>query len=97
MDALKAASWRDLKKVANEIPEELLDKPIIIWSDTETSMIVGKVDVLEEDYLYDGDEGCAPASDFADIIKENDALPEEDRDSFDVAYPKGTAILWVEM
>ncbi len=88
---LEPFTWSDLKKAVNEIPEDhpCLNKQVVIWGDDRGFALDG-VDILEEDFLNDGDEGCAPASQLKEAIEEN---PDDD---FHVVHEKGTRILLID-
>jgi len=80
--------WKDLKKFANELPTEELEKDVICWREDEVVSPIMPM-VLEEDHYThtEADEnGCAPMSDFN----------EEDKDFLKIAYKKGHPILWEE-
>lgn len=88
----KKFTWADLKKAVNKIPEKNLKKEVIVWNiSDESAMTITDVEILKEDYLFDGDEGCAPKS----VMKE--AIAEAKRDGLEDEYPvvhiKGTRVL----
>lgn len=85
-------TWAKLKEIANNMPEEMLFKEVIIWEeDGETAHHISGHEILEEDHLFDGDEGIAPES----VIKENYDDYEENKDEYYLVHPKGFPILHI--
>lgn len=96
MEKTKQLTWLELKKVINEMPESLLGTPVILWptDNDESGIIISEVDVLDEDYLYDGDEGCAPES----VMKEtSDSWGKEEEEEHYIIHAKGTPILYAQI
>jgi hypothetical protein len=90
---MKSLTWAQLKKAANKVPEKLLQNEVVIWTDDERAYKISDIEILKEDYLFDGDEGCAPRS----ILKEGD--PEdfkENEEDYYLIHPKGTRIINAE-
>jgi hypothetical protein len=85
---MRKFTWADLKKAANEIPEELLNQEVVVWEEDEGGCKIAAIDALEEDYRFDGDEGCAPAS----VLMEDYDGSDFDDDHY-IIYPKGARIL----
>lgn len=87
----KVFTWADLKRAVNKMPENRLKDPVVIWNDDETCYQVTDVEVLNEDYRHDGDEGVIPNS----VMKENyDDYKQGIKDGdYNVVYPKGTRII----
>jgi hypothetical protein len=89
-------TWADLKKAVNELPEDLLTTKVVLWpfSDGEEAWNLVEVMTLEEDYVFDGDSGCAPLS----VMKESVSAEEweEAKDEHHLVFPKGTPILIIE-
>lgn len=82
-------TWGELKKIVNEMPEELLQNQVCAWNANDASppgLLISSVQKLPENYVYDGDEGCAPLSTF-----KNDG--EYDAHENYVVHPTGTVIL----
>lgn len=88
----KKFTWADLKRRANRIPKERLQDEVVIWTDDEKAYRVSDVERLTEDYLFDGDEGCAPKSAMKDCIE--DAKQTGDEDEYYLIHPKGRRILY---
>lgn len=86
-------TWADLKKIVNKMPASALKREVVGWKE-ESGVVVTGVMILKEDYLYDGDEGCAPRSTLQDAIAE--AKKDGWEDEYHVVHPKGTRILDVE-
>lgn len=91
----KEFTWADLKRIVNRMPKKHLSKPVVIW-EGDSALRVEGVEVLKQDYLYDGDEGCCPRSEMKDVLEENKQLSEEDQTDFYVVHEKGTRILYAE-
>lgn len=84
----KKFTWADLKEICNETPEENLSSEVILWAEDETVHRITEVEILEEDYVYDGDEGCGPKS----VLME--AMGEDfDEEENYLVHKKGTRIL----
>lgn len=86
----KKFTWADLKRIANEIPEERLSNEVKWWGEERGGKISG-VQTLEEDYHDDGDSGTMPRS----IMLEN-IEPGQDEEDFPLIHAKGTRILDVD-
>jgi hypothetical protein len=91
MDNEKQFTWADFKKAVNKMPENQLNKSVIIWTADEQCYHVTHVQVLKEDYVHDGDEGCTPRS----ILKEEWKEAKE-YDTHYVIHEKGTRIINAE-
>jgi hypothetical protein len=77
--------WADLKKAANELSEEQLQRPIFMWGVESGCKL--EMEVLEEDYL-DDDEGCSPRSVMVESLDEGESIED-----YEVIHTKGTVIL----
>lgn len=84
-------TWRQLKMLANDVPEELLDRDVVSWADDEEEggVVITGFEILDENYLFDGDEGCAPESGLIKSVSEEEF---KEGDHY-VVHPKGTRIL----
>ena len=90
MGQFKNLTWADLKRIANKIPESRLKDEVTIWTDDEQCYKIDAVEVLKEEYVFDGDEGCAPKS----VMKNADPKDwKENRDEYYTVHPKGTRII----
>jgi hypothetical protein len=89
----KKFTWSDLKQLVNSMPESHLRNPVTIWQeDEEAGHVVTGAKVLEENYRYDGDEGCAPES----VMKETYDDYEENKDvEYGIVHPAGMPILLI--
>lgn len=83
-------TWAELKEIANNLPGNILSQYVTIWNGSEDagSVVVG-IKVLEEDYHYDGDEGCSPISVIKDIYEDY----EENKDEHYLVHAAATPIL----
>lgn len=88
-------TWAELKKAINRMPKKHLNKPVCLWADEQGFKIV-EVEILKEDYLFDGDEGCAPRSTMKEVIDGEKDFPPEDKGDYYVVHEKGTRILYIE-
>lgn len=82
-------TWADLKRIANEMPDELLKNEVYAWNANDATpqgLAISGIQKLSEDHVFDGDEGCAPLSTF-----KKDG--EYDADWNYVVHPAGTIIL----
>ena len=88
----KKITWAEIKELVNQLPENILNQNCTIWTDSEVSggFITG-VKILDEDWHFDGDEGCAPIS----TIKENYEDYEENKEEYHLVHAKGTPILLI--
>lgn len=85
----KKLTWAELKKIVNEMPEELLQNQVYAWNanDCEPEGLgINGIQRLEEDHVFDGDEACVPVSAFKEA---GELDPEENY----VVHPAGTVIL----
>jgi hypothetical protein len=76
-------TWRDVKDLANSLTEEQLQQPVNYWTESEGGT-VGDANVLDEDYVSDG-EAYAPKSE----------MPAEAVDEDEPVFPKGTVMIWI--
>lgn len=83
-------TWAELKDIVNKLPDNILKQSVTIWNSSEDagSVAVG-IKTLDEDYCYDGDEGCAALS----VIKELYEDYEENKDEHYVVHASGTPII----
>lgn len=99
MSEVTQQTWADLKAAIENLTEEQLNKPIYLWGVESGDKL--EFDILDEDYLEDGDEGCAPKS----IIEENmsgetvDMTEDEMKEIFNLIFkrifpPSGNILLF---
>lgn len=82
-------NWKELKEFCNNLPEDKLEKQVILWREEDA---IDRIEVmaLEEDYYIDKEEhmdGCVSESSIKDDLDDN-------TDNFDKVYDKGDPILW---
>lgn len=95
----KKFTWETLRKIANSIPEDRIKDEVIIWTDRDddaSAFAVKCVERLSEDYIFDGDEGCAPRSIMKETIEEEKAAGTYSEQEFRVILHKGQRILYAE-
>lgn len=89
---LKRITWAEIKELVDMMPPEILAQNATIWNESEeTGHAVTAIKILDEDWHYDGDEGCAPI----DVIKENYEDYEENKDDYYLVHRAGTPILMI--
>lgn len=90
-------TWADLKKVVNELPEELLDQKIVLWplEDGEEAWNMVEVMKLEENYVFDGDMGCTPESALRESYDEELSEDEFQKEHY-LVFEKGTPIMVIQ-
>lgn len=76
-------TWQEIKDLANSLSEEQLQQPVKYWTESEGGS-VGDANVLDEDYVTDG-EAYAPKSEMPAIAIDEEAP----------VFPKGTVMLWI--
>lgn len=86
----KALTFRQAKEIINQLSDEKLDKPMIVWGDERGFQIQG-VMIAEEDYCDSGD-GAEPRS-----VIENNLGDDETMDDYAVIIEKGDAILEIDL
>lgn len=94
MKADKKFTWAQLKKIVNAIPDKHLNKEVVVWKeDDDGGGLITNVEILKEDYLFSGDEGCCPKSQMKDAIKEEKKEFPDTASEYEVVHEKGTRIL----
>jgi hypothetical protein len=82
-DLKKKITWQKIKDLANSLNEEQLLQPVRYWTDCEGGQVTD-ANILEEDYVSDGEaygpKSCMPA----DVVDEDEPV-----------FPEGTPILWI--
>lgn len=79
-------TWSDLKTFVNSLPDELLSEKVMWWGE-EKGGTIDNAWRLSEDYVST-DYGCEPLS-VQDPV-------EEGEEKWEVAYPKGTPVLYTD-
>jgi hypothetical protein len=87
MEEQNKFTYRQLAEAINNMPDELKDRRLIVWpsEDSETELDIVGVEILDEDYLCDG-EAIWAASAFDEIDEEENY----------VVHPKGMVVLITE-
>lgn len=85
-------TWAAIKELVNKLPDNILKQQATIWDEAEENghCITG-IKVLDEDWHYDGDEGCLPLS----LLKQHDEDYEENKDEYHLVHASGTPILLI--
>jgi len=88
-------NWKQLKEFCNSLPENELNKKVILWREDEAISKI-KAEQLEEDhYIHPelSEDGCFPESEVEHLIKGNEEDYPNGMDDFKKVYDKGTSIL----
>jgi hypothetical protein len=83
MENTEQLIWQDIKDLANSLTAEQLRQPVKYWTESEGGK-VGDANILDEDYVSDG-EAYGPRSEF----------PAEAIDEDEPVFPAGTVMLWI--
>lgn len=90
-------TWNDLKKFCNELPENELEKNVILWREEEAITDISAV-ALDEDHYVDKEgeisDGCFPLSDAEHWIRTSPEDYPDGIDGFEKVYDKGHPVLW---
>lgn len=83
-------TYGELLTALQGLNAQQLDQPVTFWGETQNGRIAA-LEVLEDDYVYDGYEGYWPKTEYCE-----DMTPEE-REDVDLEHhlPKGTVKLQV--
>ena len=85
-------NWKQLKDFCNSIPEEFLDRKVILWREDEAINQI-EAEALEHDQYVDAEYpelGCFDETEMDSQIKHNQELT---RDDFRKVYEKGFPVL----
>jgi hypothetical protein len=82
-----AIDWRTLKEFVNQLPEGVLDKPVLL-SGVDEGWRIQEASLFDEDQRL-GEEGYAPESDFKASLNEGESL-----DDYPIAHRKGDPMLF---
>lgn len=69
-------TWADLKAFANELSDEQLSQPVIIWGEGFVKD-AQFVEVIQEDMINPSGEGCEPVSVYTNDPEYTDILESE--------------------
>jgi hypothetical protein len=88
-------NWKELKDFCDKLPENELEKKVILWREDE---VIGDISAitLEEDHYVDPEQtenGCFSESEAIGIIKHNKEDFPGGMDYFKKVYSKGHPIL----
>lgn len=76
-------TWNELKEFCNSLPEEQLERKVILWREDEAINDIEPECLSEDHFKGDDDEGCYPESEASEPIE-----------NLRKVYSKGDAILW---
>lgn len=81
-------TWNELKEFANSLNEEQLNKPVILWRESEAITDISAEALAEDHYIdLEEDEGCYPLSAVGLTVE------EAEEKGFVLTHPKGFPIL----
>lgn len=85
--------WKELKDFCNSIPDEFIDRKVIMWREDEAINKIKAMRLEEDHYINDEsyEDGCMTESEMNSQI-DND--PELTKDDFTKVYDKGFPLLW---
>ena len=88
-------NWRKLKEFCNNLPENELDKKVIVWREYEGITKIEAEQLLEDHYSnpYNIEEGCFPELEAKSLIKDKEDFPNGMND-LQKAYSKGYPVLY---
>lgn len=85
-------TWAEIKELVNKLPEDILKQRCTIWNESEDNgHSVTGIKILDEDWHFDGDEGCMPLR----LLKEHNEDYEENKDEYHLVHATGTPILLI--
>lgn len=88
-------TWNELKQFCNNLPEQFLDKKVIIWRDDEYFSSI-EVFELDQDHFVDEDSeenGCISENEMIKLINEDPVNYPDGVDHFRKCYEKGHPII----
>ena len=83
-------TWNELKEFCNSLPQEQLERKVILWREDETINKIEAEQLSEDHYIGENDEGCYPLSDA------NLTVDDVDRLGLKKVYSIGFPILWAQ-
>ena len=81
-------TWNELKEFCNSLPQEQLERKVILWREDEAINNIEAEQLSEDHYIGEDDEGCYPLSDAGLTVDDVDGL------GLKKVYLIGDAILW---
>lgn len=87
-------TWRELKEFVNTLPENELEKAVIVWREDEVTSPIKAMKLEEDHYVGDFSSNiCFPLSEAKEIVSDEDEFPNGIAD-LEKVYDKGHPILW---
>lgn len=88
-------NWRKLKEFCNSLPENELDKKVIVWGEYKAITKIEAEQLLEDHYIdHDNIEsGCFSEREAKSLIKDKDDFPNG-MDDLEKVYDKGFPVLY---
>jgi hypothetical protein len=76
-------TWNELKKFCDSLPEDQLERKVILWREDEAINNIEAEHLSEDHYIGEDDDDCYPESE-----------AEEPIEDLKKVWSKGDAILW---
>ena len=91
-------NWRILKEFCNNLPENELDKNVILWRESEGIDKIGAEQLIADHYVDPNkiEKGCLTEGEAKSLIKDKDNFPNG-MDDLEKVYDKGTPILYEDI
>jgi len=91
-------NWRKLKEFCNNLPENELDKKVILWREYEGITKIEAEQLLADHYIDSNniEEGCFSEREAKSLIKDKDNFPNG-MDDLEKVYDTGTPILYEDI
>ena len=81
-------NWLELKEFCNSLPQEQLERKVILWREDEAITDIYAEQLTEDHYIGSDDDGCYPLSDAGLTVDDVDGC------GLKKVYSIGDAILW---
>jgi len=81
-------NWKELKEFCNSLPDEKLERKVVIWREDEAIREIESELLLEDHYIGEDDEMCYPLYDAGLTIEDAEGL------GLEKVYSAGDPILW---
>ena len=88
-------TWKELKEFCNNLPENELEKKVIVFNEEEVIHPIEAMQLAEDHYRDEDSELCMCETDAKSIADDEDEYPNGIDDMIKV-YDKGHPVLWVD-
>lgn len=86
-------TWNELKEFCNALPEQELEKKVVLLREDESISDIYAERLEEDHYLSDDSEGCFPESYAIEMIDDNPEDYPSGLDDLKKVYDKGHPLL----